>query len=503
MEGRTGKYYTEGGKENDLMPFCGYPSAVVYATPGDTRKKNAIQHCIWGDWITTLGPPEGEWVPVRARLENGWVHQDDLQEERLLELNFVDVGQGDGCFIVTPKDKWIIVDAGEGDNMFRFLRWRFRGFKQKFTFESAIITHSDQDHYGGFSPLFKEPNVLFQTIYHNGIVERAGNDLFGPTKKVGRTKYLTDVVKDHQALKRVLGDPQKRGQKEYANLLWDISESGRAKDIRMLCSEDGFLPGYEVNKDLSIRVLGPVTESGPNGERWLRWFESESKTKNGHSIVFQMRYRNVTLLLGGDLNIPSEKYLLGYHSGLNPEPKTAADEAFLLQVARRTFESDLVKACHHGSGDFMELYLQAINPLATVISSGDNESYSHPRPDALGATGRYSRGPRPLIFSTELARSAKENIKHPYLLQQQIKDLFKQLAAAQTEAEKKAIEKKLTSLVSQLERSIAIYGMINLRTDGKRVVFAQKLEQPRSNAEKWDVHQLEPGPDGRLRYVSE
>ncbi len=70
-----------------------------------------------------------------------------------MEINFVDVGQGDGCFIVTPRDKWIIVDAGQEDNMYRFLRWRFQGFKRKFTFESAIITHPDGDHFEGFKPL--------------------------------------------------------------------------------------------------------------------------------------------------------------------------------------------------------------------------------------------------------------------------------------------------------------------------------------------------------------
>jgi len=45
--------------------------------------------------------------------------------------------------------------------------------------------------------------------------------------------------------------------------------------------------------------------------------------------------------------------------------------------------------------------------------------------------------------------------------------------------------------------------MISLRTDGHKVLFAQKLERPRSKSQKWDLHTLEPGPDGRLRYVSE
>jgi beta-lactamase superfamily II metal-dependent hydrolase len=483
------------------MPFAAYPSAVVYSKPGEENRKNAVQQVIWGDWITLQGPPQGEWVPVRARRENGWMHVNNIQQDRLLEINFVDVGQGDGCFIVTPKDKWIIVDAGQEDNMYRFLRWRFQGFKHKFTFESAIITHPDGDHYEGFKPLFEEVNVSFSTIFHNGIVERAGKDSLGPSTKIGRIKYLTDVIADYKALKRIIDDPEKRDKKDYPNLLRLAAESGRVGDIRMISSEDGYLPGYELSKDFNIRVLGPVPEKGPNEELWLRWFGSASKTKNGHSVVLSLRYGKMEVFLGGDLNSPSEKYLLGHYTGLDPEPKTAADEETLIRLARDTFESDVAKACHHGSADFTELYLQAVNPVATVISSGDNEPYSHPRPDALGAVGKYSRGPRPLIFSTELARSVNENIKHPYLLRKQIQELASELDQAETEKEKGAIRKKLDEVVQQLERSIAIYGMINLRTDGNKAIVAQKLEKPISNTKKWDIYQLEPGPDGRLRYA--
>jgi hypothetical protein len=270
----------------------------------------------------------------------------------------------------------------------------------------------------------------------------------------------------------------------------------------MLCSEDGFLQDYGPDKDLSIQVLGPVPEKGPHGERRLRWFGSVGKTKNGHSVILKISYGLVTLLLGGDLNVTSEHYLLRHYTGLDPEPQSAVDEELLIRAARNTFESDIAKACHHGSVDFTELYLQAVNPVATVVSSGDNEPHSHPRPDALGAFGRYGRGHRPLILSTELARSAKENIKHPHHLRRRIKQLAEELDLAATESKKRAVRKRLDKELRKLERSIAVYGMINLRTDGKRVILAQKLERPRSKAEKWDIHQMKPGADGRLRYVS-
>jgi beta-lactamase superfamily II metal-dependent hydrolase len=482
------------------MSFAAYPSVVVYKTPGDRSKRNAVQHLIWGDWIKELGPREGDWVKVNARRKIGWIHKNDIQGNRLLELDFVDIGQGDGCLVGTPEGKVFLVDAGEGDNLYRFLSWRFDRFKEPLALESAIISHPDKDHFGGLKYLADEEKISFGSIFHNGIVERAGKNSFGTVIKQGNIKYLADVIVDRQQLLGILDDPLKRGKKVYANLLKKALDTGRITDIRMLCSEDGFLPGYEEGKTLKIQVLGPVPEKGPHGERMLRRFGSDGETVNGHSVILRLCYGNVVIMLGGDLNVQSEKYLLSHYTGLDPDPTTPDEEERLISFARRTFESDIAKACHHGSADLCERYLQAVNSMATVISSGDNESYSHPRPDALGAIGKYGRGMRPLIFSTELARSAKEIIKHPYLFRREIRDLAKQLDLAETEADKELIRKKLEKAMMQLERSIAVYGMINVRTDGEKAIVAQKLERPRSKAEKWDIYELEPGPDGKLCY---
>jgi len=103
--------------------YAACPSAFVYKNPGDREEK--IDHLLWGDYVRFLGPEQAEWAEVRVRGKNGWMRKEETQEQRLLEVNFVDIGQGDGCFIVTPDDKFILIDAGQEDNMFRFLRWRF------------------------------------------------------------------------------------------------------------------------------------------------------------------------------------------------------------------------------------------------------------------------------------------------------------------------------------------------------------------------------------------
>ena len=38
--------------------------------------------------------------------------------------------------------------------------------------------------------------------------------------------------------------------------------------------------------------------------------------------------------------------------------------------------------------------------------------------------------------------------------------------------------------------NVARYGMITVRSDGEQVIIAQKLEQNRSNSDKWDIYSL-------------
>jgi hypothetical protein len=159
---------------------------------------------------------------------------------------------------------------------------------------------------------------------------------------------------------------------------------------------------------------------------------------------------------------------------------------------------DVTKACHHGSHHFSETFLQALNPIATVISSGDGEGYSHPRPDALGAFGKFGRGVRPLIFSTELARSTKE-FTNVFDYFDKLKKFEEAIDLADTTAKKRKIEKQMQE---SKDRNVAVYGMITLRTDGEKVVLAQKIEAPTKLSVKWDIHELHFNEDlGELEYV--
>ncbi len=482
--------------------FAGYPAPFVYDAPG----KKKVQQLIWGDFVRLLAEPEDGWVQVKSRRHVGFMREQDLVPERLLEVAFVDIGQGDGAFLVLPDGQFMLVDAGESDNMLRFLSWRFNlrdNPERSIRFGTSIISHPDQDHYKGFAPLFTSGQFTFDTVYHNGIVERAGSDSLGPTKTIGGIKYLLDPIADPADLKVRLSNPGFIGTKQYPKMLERALGSGSVTQFRGIQAADGFIPGFEDDKALSLQVLGPCTET-VEGKTALRWFGDVGKTKNGHSVVLKLKYRDVKVMLGGDLNIPAEEHILKWHTNLAiPASAEGPETDALLAAARTVFQVDIAKACHHGSADFTSLYLRAVNPAATVISSGDDEPHAHPRPDALGAFGKFSRGDRPLIFSTELARSSNENIRDPRALRQEIRDLFDRREALEDPDKRASVDAAIDKTLAKLERSVAVYGLINLRTDGHKAILAQKLERPRAQtSQEWDVHQLEPDSSGTLRYVS-
>ena len=77
-----------------------------------------------------------------------------------------------------------------------------------------------------------------------------------------------------------------------------------------------------------------------------------------------------------------------------------------------------------------------------------------------------------------------------------------------TPAEEDNLEEKLSALQKEQERhwkklarSVDVYGAINLRTDGEKIVMAQKLEKKRGNDE-WDIYRIEQDDSGEFHYLS-
>jgi hypothetical protein len=457
---------------------------------------------LWGDHVRVV-QTSGGFSRIRGRASEGWIPSDCLGDEGLLELYIVDVGQGDGVLMRTPDDKWHVIDAGvENDaqmtkkGMPNFVRWKFIEDlgRTAVRLHNVILSHSDFDHYGGLIDLFQgrvqRPDRVFavevENFYHCGIGRFASVPKLGRTTEGtvaeppfdeygvdGRGTFITELLAGKSTF-RSPARPFDETFARFARLVGTVPAT-----VRRLSHVDEFLPGYGEADDVTIRVLGPIVET-PDGSPGLRVLGSESVTRNGHSIVLRLEYGKARMLLTGDLNTASQRLLLSYH------PLDA-------------FAVDVAKGCHHGSDDIDLRFVRAMKARVTVISSGDNEDYAHPRPRVLGASARYGRESKavngeflpPLLYSTELARSVRLAFAARV---REANGTRPEIAAADAEIKAAGRAARFEPLEEVPISTDLIYGLINVRTDGDRVVCAYMKEQGKD----FDVKAFKAGVEPAL-----
>jgi hypothetical protein len=233
--------------------------------------------------------------------------------------------------------------------------------------------------------------------------------------------------------------------------------------VKRLSHRDQYVPDYSPDDpgEVDIRILGPILEDVIGKGPGLREFDSESVTRNGHSLVLRVDYNKIRILLTGDLNTASQKLLLSYQPLID-------------------FNVDVAKGCHHGSDDIDLRFVRAMKARSTIISSGDNEDYAHPRPRVLGASARYGREAKgtngevlpPLLYSTELARSVKLAFASSIKASGGAAIAAANVTVKPDEARSKYVPLEYTPLSTDL-----VYGLVNVRSDGDRVVCAFMKEQ--------------------------
>ena len=373
-------------------------------------------------------PVTGFIVPTR----NSGLKPSDVtlprHQNKVLKVNFVDVQQGDGSVIESPAGKTILVDGGDNQLFARYLAGRFRGTtptKPK-RIDLILVTHGDADHFLGLPEIQKsETNktklkrLFIQPlrVFHNGIVKRpskrngkrvADKDLLGPTKKVGDDTFIVGLEDN---LLKIDDTEMNEPFKLWKDTLATYNKRSTPKiEFRRLQFGDTKAFDFLADEDIRVDVLGPlVTEisgkpalkflgnppKGPRiGHESIETTDlgssglSASHTINGHSIVFRLTYGSVSYLFAGDLNDEASRVLTREHN-----------------KGTLNLKAEVFKVPHHGSADFSGAFIQAVAPIVSVVSSGDENTrkeYIHPRATLMGALGKWSRVMEPLIFVTEL-----------------------------------------------------------------------------------------------------
>jgi len=421
--------------------------ADVYKNIGaDGKPKGKNNTILMGSFVKLLPEDNNNWQKILAFGKEGWIDKTSLGFSPALKCFYVDVGQGDGALLEVGNDEnglKIIIDGGPNDNLSNYLsKWQYKYYFDKnikVHLDYIFISHFDKDHYQGLIDIINDDHYTIGTIYHNGIAKfnnkktnfpkQEYNTELGKKSKHNGEYYLEttfNTLAEFNTLKEKGGMLDL--QEKFLNAVNTATSQGRLGDFVRLDHTNGIISSKSINnKDFKIEILGPVTSKIDNKVVY-KYFDDEAHTINGHSIVLKITYGNRSFLYGGDLNIPAEDHLLEHYNTSNP------------------FEVDVAKSCHHGASEFTTAFMAKVNPYATVISSGDNESYSHPRADAIGCAGKYTKSKRPLVFSTELARSYSEGSTR------------------------------------------VKYGMINMRCDGDNIIMAQ-MKEAVSSGSVWDLYE--------------
>ncbi len=430
-----------------MNTFTHFIAADLVKVYNGADKKTAVLITVlaWGDEVELIDTSgntikiglrnfknlaDGSILPVRSEgfiIKPAKIKQEQillpLEQKNVLRVSFVDVGQGDASVIETPKGKVMLIDGGENQLFARYLAARYAGSSAKNpkVIDCVVISHGDADHFEGLPKilesetnsnpkkrLFIKPSVVF----HNGMVKRPSSkkekDMLGPTVEWNKQLYVTGLV---NRFDEVAEEERNRGFKAWAKTLSTYEKRYNYQMLQKRLSHTSKGDFNFLGEGLSVNILGPVEET-VNGMPALKFLRtpsasvikkaavketapsgsySASHTINGQSVILKLQYGHVSFLFAGDLNEEAEDYLVA-------------------NKRSKPLKADIFKVPHHGSADFSDAFLKAVNPFVSIVSSGDENAakeYIHPRANLVGALGKHSRIDRPLIFVTEMVAFLK------------------------------------------------------------------------------------------------
>ena len=416
----------------------------VYDKPNGNKERKKIANLLFGEWIRTVEKIQDEWKINFRGGRGGYIKSGTFDKSRKIEIYFIDVGQGDAILIQTQSDKRILIDGGPDSSANNFITWKYnlKNSRNEIVFDALVMTHADRDHAKGLIYVLNNPNIKIKAFYHNGIVRFQGQTI---GKKDPIKNELTEIYDDYENIEGH-NPPISADFKILKNALDNARKRNPDLIIKHLDQYSRTVLDFTKKSDLTIEVLGPVNTGTKNNPRY-KYLGSHGETLNGNSISLLLTYGKCKILLCGDMNNKYEKEFLKYYKSKN-------------------LNAHIFKANHHGSQDFSIEFLKAVSPSIAIVSSGDQPDYGHPRGILLGSLGKYAPAEveRPILFCTEVAST------------------YKQIKIKQLENESK---KKIPNTYEK-----AIYGLINVRSDGEKVitgrVFAGKKSELNIRRRFWD-----------------
>ncbi len=239
------------------------------------------------------------------------------EDASILQVHYIDVGQGDSILIQTPQNQNILIDGGE-KSQGSFLK----GYLEKHGVKHlhmVIGTHPHADHIGGLGFILEN--------------------------------FSTDLI---------ILPPVAHTTKTFEDLLGTIEEENIP--LRPIPSSEPYL--FEEN--MTLEFLSPHRDFQDQLNNW--------------SVVLKLTYVDHRFLFTGDIESPGEAALIQDYP---PEILSA----------------DVLKVPHHGSRTSSSLlFLEAVSPRISVISSGKENPYGHPHKETVERLLNFS----PLLYRTDV-----------------------------------------------------------------------------------------------------
>ncbi len=169
-----------------------------------------------------------------------------------LIIHFIDVGQGDSCLIISPNNKKILIDGGEGEPEVLLSYLLDRRIK---TIDYIIISHFDSDHCNGLIEVIKKLDIK--------------NIL------ISKQAYFCD---------------------EYKNIANIIN----SKKIKVIFVKQG--DELNIEENVKLDIFYPSNEL-------------EYEDLNNNSVVTKLTYNSLSILFTGDIEKSEENLLGKYKNG--------------------------------------------------------------------------------------------------------------------------------------------------------------------------------------------
>lgn len=231
-----------------------------------------------------------------------------VKPHKNLEITFLNVGQGDSIFWRTPSGTTFLCDGGSSTvskvgtyRLEPFLKYHGIG-----KIDYVILSHMDADHINGIEELLQK--------------ERGGVEI--------ACMILPDITNKDEAYQR-------------------IEAFAKEKQIKILYFHAGMIIE---DGEIKIECLHPN-------------LTYDRYDKNEGSLVFQLDYRDFSVLLTGDLE------------GIGEEQLLAGEKLETIEI---------LKVAHHGSkGSTSEGFLNKTAPEIAILSYGEGNTYGHPHQELV------------------------------------------------------------------------------------------------------------------------